>query len=207
MKLLQTIKNYLEKLEDMEVKSKIVPRDRDHLKAIIDSEISVLGKRCNLNHIDVSNIKDMQGIFANTQFNGNISKWHTSNVENMRGMFENSIFNKDISQWNVAKVKDMSCMFAGSKFNGDISLWNVINVEDMQTMFVDADFTKDISKWKPISLKYVADMFESCACSVPYWEKYETKEERIEAIESFTFTEKLDNKLNKEKLKIKKIKI
>jgi len=38
-------------------------------------------------------------MFANSQFNSDISKWNVSRVEDMEGMFENSQFSGDISKW------------------------------------------------------------------------------------------------------------
>jgi surface protein len=39
----------------------------------------------------------MNMIFCGSKFNGDISKWDVSNVKNMGGMFYMSIFNGDIS--------------------------------------------------------------------------------------------------------------
>ena len=55
------------------------------------------------------------------EFNGNISKWNVSNVKDMRGMFSHTKFKGDISKWDVSKVENMKFMFSRSRFNGDIS--------------------------------------------------------------------------------------
>jgi surface protein len=47
-------------------------------------------------------------MFANSQFNGNISNWDVSNVTNMHYMFANSQFNGNISNWDVSSVTSMS---------------------------------------------------------------------------------------------------
>jgi len=39
----------------------------------------------------------------------------------MGGMFTNSPFNGDISRWNICNVKNMIGMFRFAVFNGDIS--------------------------------------------------------------------------------------
>jgi len=41
----------------------------------------------------------------------------------MRYMFANSNFNKNISEWNISNISDMSYMFYNLKFNKDISNW------------------------------------------------------------------------------------
>ena len=102
---------------------------------------------------DVSNVKDMYGMFCKSSFNGDISKWDVSKVKDMSWMFSRSNFNGDISNWDVSNVKDMSLMFNSSKFNGDISKWNVSKVKDMSWMFSNSDFNGDISKWIPMMKK------------------------------------------------------
>ena len=69
---------------------------------------------------DVSNVRDMVEMFAESKFNGDISQWDVSNVENMAFMFYKSEFNGDISQWDVSDAKNMDMMFKDSKFSGNI---------------------------------------------------------------------------------------
>ena len=69
---------------------KYIATDKDDLKLRIEYEIQNYGLNCDLNHIDVSNVKDMSLLFYNSAFNGDISKWDVSNVKNMAHMFKNS---------------------------------------------------------------------------------------------------------------------
>jgi surface protein len=81
----------------------------------------------------------------------------------MSGMFEESEFNGDISKWDVSKVADMWKMFYKSKFNGDLSNWNMENVEYTTIMFSKSNFTGengDISKWKFKKLISAYGMFD-----------------------------------------------
>src|SRR5579875_1762479 len=107
------------------MKSKIIAKNKKDLEKLIKQEIELNGNQCDLNHIDVSKIKNMDFLFFNLSFNGNISKWNTSNVTSMNYMFSQSRFNGDISNWNVSKVKAMGNVFHSSEFNRDISNWNV----------------------------------------------------------------------------------
>ena len=50
----------------------------------------------------------MEGMFAGSKFNGDISNWDVSNVTNMQRMFEDAQFNGDISKWDVSKVSKKS---------------------------------------------------------------------------------------------------
>lgn len=104
---------------------KEVAKDREHLKEIIKKNIDKYGNNCDLTLVDVSNVTDMNYLFEDSDFNGNISNWDVSHVINMHGMFYKSKFNGNISKWDVSNVKDMNFMFADSEFKGDISKWNV----------------------------------------------------------------------------------
>lgn len=117
----------------------------DELKKLIECCIKTLGNKCNLNWIDVSNINNMEGIFYNSTFNGNISKWDVSNVTDMSYMFQQSKFNQNISKWDVSNVTIMDGMFMmAGKFNQDISKWNIAK----------APYSKNIFSCCPIKEEY-----------------------------------------------------
>ena len=102
------------------MKKKIIAKNKNELSELIYKEIQANGLTCDLNHIDVSQIWNMDNLFASystVEFNGNISKWNVSNVTSMHGMFINSKFNGDISKWNTSKVENMGSMFERSNFN------------------------------------------------------------------------------------------
>ncbi len=101
----------------------LLPASREELQAIIEQEIAANGNACDLNHIDVSRVDDMDALFKDSPFNGDISRWQVGHVVWMNNMFEGSAFNGDISNWDVAKVRSFKQMFYNGAFMGDISSW------------------------------------------------------------------------------------
>ena len=127
---------------------KYFPKTKEELKTIIEKRVKNEGNEVNLNDIDVSKITDMSGLFAGTNFNGDISGWDVSNVTNMREMFYGANkFNQDISNWDVSNVENMAWMFGNCKsFNQDISNWDVSNVIFDEGMF---KYCQIEEKYKP----------------------------------------------------------
>ena len=110
---------------------------------------------------DVSSVTDMSYMFSSSSFDGDLSSWDVSSVTDMSHMFfYASDFDGDLSSWDVSSVTDMSSMFdAASDFDGDLSGWDVSSVTDMSYMFASSHFNGDISRWDVSSVTYMSYMF------------------------------------------------
>ena len=128
------------------------------------------------------NNKNKVGIFERTKFEYiDISDWDVSNVKDMVGMFHKCKQLKsvgDISYWNVSKVEGMSIMFYSCEqltSVGDLSNWNVSSVKNMYYMFYECKQLKsvgDLSNWNVSNVKFMNDMFnKSGITNIPKWYK------------------------------------
>ena len=93
----------------------IVATGSVHLRALIKEEIAKNGQWCDLNHIDVSRVKAMTGLFEKSSFYGDISKWDVSNVKTFARMFRLAGFNGDLSQWNTSGAPCLDGTFEKSR--------------------------------------------------------------------------------------------
>jgi surface protein len=112
---------------------------------------------------DVSNVKDMSGMFSNSLFNQPINDWDVSNVTNMSSMFVTSSFNQPLDKWDVSNVSDMSYMFSYfNSFNQPINDWDVGNVTNMSGMFShNSSFNQPLDKWDVSNVTDMSWMFSS----------------------------------------------
>lgn len=119
----------------------------DILSLLIDEIFEQKDSECDLNMIDVSNIKDFAGLFSSMDFNGDISGWDVSSAEDMRKMFYLSSFNGNISRWKVENVSDFESMFKHSAFDGNIEDWKVNDKANIYDMFWGAPIEKHRPIW------------------------------------------------------------
>ena len=86
--------------------AKIRLQSRKELRSLIERELKRQGPDADLNHIDVSEITDMNSLF-----------WYLD------------VGNIKMDKWDVSNVKYMSYMFYGcSSLCSDLSAWNTSNV-------------------------------------------------------------------------------
>jgi surface protein len=200
------------------------PTKKWQLRGLVDKQIKRYGYGCDLNHINVSKITDMEGLFFQSEFNGNISKWDVSNVKSMDSMFNGAFFNGDISKWDVSNVTNMNFMFMASKFNGDISGWDVSNVTKMNFMFYESECTGDLTEWEvinldsmdhmfsqskfeDISLKKLGIMDDKNLLPAPYWAEHEDPISRKNAVMKRSINKELISDLKVNDIKAKRTKI
>ena len=157
------------------IKASDIKATNDTIRKIVKDELDRLGHSADLNHIDVSEVTNMIGLFnchsaalgsAYNDLNPDISDWDVSNVKDIRYMFYKCInFNCDISSWDVRNIKDMTSMFeCCENFNQNLSQWEVSNLEDMNCMFKECEnFNQDLSQWDVRNVEDMTSMFEGCS--------------------------------------------
>lgn len=116
---------------------------------------------------NTSNVTSMSFLFQNApDFNGDISKWNTSKVATLLGTFYGAeAFNQPLDSWDTSKVIDMTNTFRGAKaFNQPLNSWNVGSVQVMSTMFRDAAaFNQPLNKWNTEKVINMWGMFHGAS--------------------------------------------
>jgi surface protein len=119
---------------------------------------------------DVSHVSNMQGMFYRATFNQNISNWDVSNVSNMSVMFQQTAFNQPLNNWDVSNVLNMYGMFAETTaFNQPLNNWDVSRVRDFGFMFgVATAFNQPLNNWNTGMAEFMGFMFmEATAFNQP----------------------------------------
>jgi len=155
------------------VQSKIKATD-ETIHKIVLSEIKRLGNDADLNHIDVSEVTNMQHLFMcdtygqfspKTGLNPDISKWNMIKVENTRCMFLGcESFNGDLSDWDFENLEDIGAMFYGcKKFNSNLNNWNTGALRLMAQAFACCDlFNQPLNHWDVSNVEYMRQTFFNC---------------------------------------------
>lgn len=85
-----------------------------------------------------SNVQIMTGMFAGTDLSNpsvNLSAYYVENVSSFAGVFAHSNFNGNIAAWGTRWVRNMNFAFYGSKFRQDLSEWCVSNIYSVPKLF------------------------------------------------------------------------
>lgn len=127
---------------------------------------TIINKINLINNWNVGNITSFNTMFANSNFNSEISGWNTSNATNFNSMFQScDNFNQYIGNWDTSNVTNMGNMFPGCIFfNQDISSWNTANATAMNNMFQGASsFNQPIGSWDVSKVINMGSMFSSAS--------------------------------------------
>jgi len=160
-----TIKEYL-LTKKTKGRHTIVANNDDELKEIVMKEIEDQGKNADLNHIDVSKVTSMSGLFKGTKFCGDVSEWDVSNLQRayqtFYGLYD---FNCDLSNWKLPSLESGYYMFYGcTNFDCDVSKWDLKELDNSRCMFQDCVKFKGIGieNWHMEKLKDAELMFSRC---------------------------------------------
>ena len=92
------------------------PDSKFELRSLLQELIDERGPTADLNDIDVSSFSELDGVFFELSFEGDISKWDISNVILVFWIFTHSIFNSDISNLEVRPKCNTKYMFRNSPY-------------------------------------------------------------------------------------------
>jgi len=140
---------------------KITVNTKKELKDIINNS----PKTADLNHLDVSQITNLDRLFINTDFQGNISEWNVENVTSAGRAFDGCVnFNSNLSKWKPKKLRFAEYMFVGCEsFNSDLTNFNLSYMSDMSHMFDGCTkFNGDVSSFDLEHTENVLYMFAGC---------------------------------------------
>lgn len=175
----------------------ITPKSNSELRNIILTEVEKNGPNVDLNYIDVSEITDMNNMFKDIDFYGDISEWDMSHV-----LYANEMFSKctsfccDLSKWNLSSLIEGARMFYACRFlDCDMSNWGLDELKTSTQMFQLCVHMKGkgTNKWRISKLVNADNMFAKCDALDTTFESWNT--ETIEEARSmFLDCRHLDNK-------------
>jgi surface protein len=150
------------------------PKNRRELVDIIldITEKNKNNKVIDLNCIDTSEITNMSGLFEDSPYVYDVSKWNVSNCEDFSQMFSNckNIKNLDLSTWKLSTTCNHIEMFG--MFNGCENLetvegldnWNTKKVSRISRMFSGCHNLKEIyiNTWDTSRMTQCEAVFSEC---------------------------------------------
>lgn len=139
----------------------------------------------SLNDLDISQVTNINNMFAYSKFNQPLDKWDTSKIISMHSIFLESEFNQDLN-WDLSSLKSPSNMFKWSKMQWDISKvklssWTVLSnifassdynnpslnnldvsmLTNMSNIFATSTYNQPLDKWNPQSAINMSWMFKN----------------------------------------------
>ena len=145
-----------------------------HWNQVTDASFMFRGlKDFNPPWIKMSNVRNAQGMFANTSYNGKWRIWlgnlfqYATNLQNIGSIFRDSTFSQidGLSKWKTGNVTQMFLAFHRShvtNFEG-IKDWNVSKVKDMSYAFSGLkksnNLMESIKNWNTSNTRNMAGAF------------------------------------------------
>lgn len=117
-------------------KAKIEVHFLTQLKEIIAQEIAENGVTCDLNHLDLSEMQDLSGVFKGSLFQGSVSSWQVDMVFDMREIFAESSFAGDLSNWAISPRIQFKGMLPPD-FKGILPTLLNLSVKERTLMYKD----------------------------------------------------------------------
>ena len=96
------------------------PSNNQGLKNLVRETIRTQGPECDLNHILVDRLMNFSEVFAESAFNGDLSRWNidAANKGSMIEMFDGCAFSGDLSGWCITSEQTGIHRLLTSDFRG-----------------------------------------------------------------------------------------
>jgi len=146
-------------------KTNLLPKSKEELIEIIKKEMSIFGNDCNLNHIDISDVKDLSYLFCDSdkgfglgKFCGDIHNWDMSGIEKCNDMFT---LNKSIE---TVVLPDTLVKIDKGMFWGCMNLTHIDLPNNLETIDDTAFMHSGLEEINiPSTVKYIGSYaFDSC---------------------------------------------
>lgn len=151
-------KSSLESIERMLNRSKFYqPKNNDDLIKIVGSEIVRLGRKCSLNHIDVSQIEMFDSVITK-DFEGDISEWDLSKAKVITDLFVRA-FNSTETKipkklpTRLEKFREgNNCHFAFEIFKSQKDIkYMIVNVIEKNPIDISFSFERDVQSYSELA--------------------------------------------------------
>jgi hypothetical protein len=138
------------------------------LRDYIQSLENGTGEEFDLEHVDISKLNTLAGVFINTNKRYDVSSWNVSHIQRFDGCFMRSHFNEPLSSWDVSSAVSLKNMFAYNQaFNQPLDNWDISHCKDLSSTFCFSAFNQPLDAWDTQQVVNLNSTFEYAQYNQP----------------------------------------